>query len=126
MKSSTINNNENWVDCFFRARQLLEEKQILDKISNVSFDSKASSEPSSPPPISRKERPLSIGNNVTTLSYTAKNGSQNNAPQNDNVGEENLFAYLVVPRIGPVQIPLLLQDILGFCQAITLVKLRKK
>ncbi|CAI4973583.1 ANL_collapsed_G0012970.mRNA.1.CDS.1 [Saccharomyces cerevisiae] len=91
VKSSTINNNENWVDCFFRARQLLEEKQILDKISNVSFDSKASSEPSSPPPISRKERPLSIGNNVTTLSYTAKNGSQNNAPQNDNVGEEKPF-----------------------------------
>ena len=40
--------------------------------------------------------------------------------------KKNLFAYLVVPRIGPVQIPLLLQDILGFCQAITLVKLRKK
>lgn len=91
VKSLTINNNENWVDCFFRARQLLEEKQILDKISNVSFDSKASTEPSSPSPISRKEQPLNIGNNVTAPGYTAKNASQNSVSQNNNIGEETPF-----------------------------------
>ncbi|QHS72646.1 protein kinase PKH3 [Saccharomyces paradoxus] len=91
VKSLTINNNENWVDCFFRARQLLEEKQILDKISNVSFDSKASTEPSSPSPISRKEQPLNIGNNATAPGYTAKNASQNSVSQNSNIGEETPF-----------------------------------
>ena len=91
VKSLTVNNNENWVDCFFRARQLLEEKQILDRISNVSFDSKVSTETSSSPSISRKEHTASIGNIVAPPNHNSKHEIQNNVSQNKNIGEEIPF-----------------------------------
>lgn len=37
-RSSIINTGENWVNCFFRARQLMEEKEITDKIEKVSLE----------------------------------------------------------------------------------------
>ncbi|EJS42169.1 pkh3p [Saccharomyces arboricola H-6] len=92
VSSLSINNNENWVDCFFRARQLLEEKQILDKISNVSFDSKLSTETTPPSSTFKKRESTSgIGTTVSPLSYDSKLGSQNNVPQNNNVKEELPF-----------------------------------
>ncbi|CAI4059377.1 hypothetical protein SKDZ_04G6590 [Saccharomyces kudriavzevii ZP591] len=88
VKSLTINNNENWVGCFFRARQLLEEKQILDKISNVSFDSKVSTQSPSPSSTSRKDHTPSIGITVAPPSRNSKQGSQNKVPQNNIIKEE--------------------------------------
>ncbi|CCF60605.1 hypothetical protein KAFR_0K02490 [Kazachstania africana CBS 2517] len=67
VNSVVVNIAENWVDCFFRARQLLDEKELLDKMGRISISAE-SGQVSGTTPTSYNPSP-------TTTSFTSSEPS---------------------------------------------------
>lgn len=61
-----IHTQESWVGCFFKARQLIEDKSLMEKLARVSLDSNFPT-----PPSYESTGPSSAGTNITMATTTS-------------------------------------------------------
>lgn len=66
-----VNSDENWVDCIFRARQLVEDQALADRLNSVEVSSPRTASPTIPvTPIYSKGRTPSGGSFTPQKKYT--------------------------------------------------------
>lgn len=69
-QGAIVNADENWVDCIFRARQLVEDQKLADRLNNVEVSSPRALSPTIPvTPIYAKARTISGGSFTPQKKY---------------------------------------------------------
>lgn len=74
LQFSIIGSDENWVDCIFAARQLIEDQGLADRLNNVGVSSPRLTSPTIPmTPIYTKSRTPSSGSNTPKKYFVPNN-----------------------------------------------------